>query len=139
MTEKLVSVYGFRLRYGTEDSMAVLRQQRSSDKAHELASALAKDLRSTWVGADESLKTLFSLTSLDDLVQSPMASFTGFLNRVRGRTGGVLAIPREGLCEQERPGISEERLKGTAVQLPEATKRSGRKAVTPCFLHRPNT
>ena len=40
--EKLVSVYGFRLRYGTEDSMAVLRQQRSSDKAHELASALAK-------------------------------------------------------------------------------------------------
>ena len=82
--EKLVSVYGFRLRYGTEDSMAVLRQQRSSDKAHELASALAKDLRSTWEGADESLKTLFSLTSLDDLVQSPMASFTGFLNRVRG-------------------------------------------------------
>ena len=51
---------------------------------HELASALAKDLRSTWEGADESLKTLFSFTSLDDLVQSPMASFTGFLNRVRG-------------------------------------------------------
>ena len=36
------------------------------------------------------------------------------------RSGGVLAIPREGLCEQERPGISEERLKGTAVQLPAA-------------------
>jgi hypothetical protein len=47
-------------------------------------SVLTKDLESTWDKGEQSLKTLFSLNSLDDLVLAPMSSFTGFLNRVQG-------------------------------------------------------
>lgn len=82
--EELVSRYGLRSQYEEDQSMVSLRQQRSQDRSHELVSVLTKDLKSTWEEGEQSLKTLFSLTSLDDLVLAPMSSFTGFLNRVRG-------------------------------------------------------
>ena len=82
--EKLVGVYGFRTQYEAGETMVSLRQQRNEDKSEVMVGRLTKDLRSTWEGADDSLKTLFSLTSLDDLVLAPMSDFTGFLNRVRG-------------------------------------------------------
>jgi hypothetical protein len=82
--EELVTRYGFRSQYEEDQSMVSLRQQRSQDRSHELVSVLTKDLESTWEKGEQSLKTLFSLTSLDDLVLAPMSSFTGFLNRVRG-------------------------------------------------------
>jgi len=82
--EELVSRYGFRSQYEEDQSMVSLRQQRSQDRSQELVSVLTKDLKSTWEEGEQSLKTLFSLNSLDDLVLAPMSSFTGFLNRVRG-------------------------------------------------------
>ena len=51
-----------------------------------MESRLTKDLRSTWEHTEESLKTLYSLGSLEDLVLAPMQPFTGFLNKVsKGR------------------------------------------------------
>jgi hypothetical protein len=82
--EELVTRYGFRSQYEEDQSMVYLRQQRSQDRSHELVSVLTKDLKSTWEEGEQSLKTLFSLTSLDDLVLAPMSTFTGFLNRVQG-------------------------------------------------------
>ena len=82
--EEVVTRYGFRSQYEDDQSMVSLRQQRSQDRSHELVSVLTKDLESTWETGEQSLKTLFSLNSLDDLVLAPMSSFTGFLNRVRG-------------------------------------------------------
>jgi hypothetical protein len=82
--EEVLTRYGFRSQYEEDQSMVSLRQQRSQDRSHELVSVLTKDLESTWEEGDQSLKTLFSLNSLDDLVLAPMSSFTGFLNRVRG-------------------------------------------------------
>jgi hypothetical protein len=76
--------YGFRSQYEEDQSMVSLRQQRSQDRSHELVSVLTKDLESNWEEGEQSLKTLFSLNSLDDLVLAPMSSFTGFLNRVQG-------------------------------------------------------
>jgi hypothetical protein len=82
--EEVVTRYGFRSQYEEDQSMVSLRQQRSQDRSHELVSVLTKDLKSTWEKGEQSLKTLFSLNSLDDLVLAPMSSFTGFLNRVQG-------------------------------------------------------
>ena len=82
--EEVLTRYGFRSQYEEEQSMVSLRQQRSQDRSHELVSVLTKDLQSTWEKGEQSLKTLFSLNSLDDLVLAPMSSFTGFLNRVQG-------------------------------------------------------
>ena len=84
--DKLVSVYGFKTQYEEDQTMVTLRQQRSMDRSQEMESRLTKDLRSTWDRAEESLKTLFSLSSLEDLVLAPMQTFTGFLNKVsKGR------------------------------------------------------
>ena len=84
--DKLVSVYGFKTQYEEDQTMVTLRQQRSVDRSQEMESRLTKDLRSTWDRAEDSLKTLFSLGSLDDLVLAPMQTFTGFLNKVsKGR------------------------------------------------------
>ena len=84
--DKLVSVYGFKTQYEEDQTMVTLRQQRSVDRSQEMESRLTKDLRSTWDRAEESLKTLFSLSSLEDLVLAPMQTFTGFLNKVsKGR------------------------------------------------------
>ena len=86
--DKLVSVYGFKTQYEEDQTMVTLRQQRSVDRSQQMESRLTKDLRSTWDRAEESLKTLFSLSSLEDLVLAPMQTFTGFLNKVReGRDG----------------------------------------------------
>ena len=82
--EEVVTRYGFRSQYEEDQSMVSLRQQRSQDRSHELVSVLTKDLESTWEKGEQSLKILFSLNSLDDLVLAPMSSFTGFLNRVQG-------------------------------------------------------
>ena len=81
--EKLVGIYGFRTQYEGGQTMVALRQQRSQDNAGVLAQTLNKELKSTWDAAAEELKTQFSLTSLDDLIQAPMTTFTGFLNRHR--------------------------------------------------------
>ena len=81
--EKLVEVYGFRTQYDEDQTMVSLRQQRSQDRSEEMEARLTKDLKSTFEGAEDSLKTLFSLSSLEDLVNAPMSSFTGFLNKVR--------------------------------------------------------
>ena len=84
--DKLVSVYGFKTQYEEDQTMVTLRQQRSVDRSQEMESRLTKDLRSTWDRAEDSLKTLFSLGSLEDLVLAPMQTFTGFLNKVsKGR------------------------------------------------------
>lgn len=84
--EKLVSVYGFKTQYEENQTMVTLRQQRSQDRSQQMEGRLAKDLRSTWDRAEDSLKTLFSLGSLEDLVLAPMQTFTGFLNKVsKGR------------------------------------------------------
>ena len=48
-----------------------------------LAQTLNKELKSTWDAASDELKTQFALTSLDDLVQGQLTTFTGFLNRHR--------------------------------------------------------
>jgi hypothetical protein len=82
--EEVLTRYGFRSQYEEDQSMVSLRQQRSQDRSHELVSVLTKDLESSWEKGEQSLKTLFSLTALDDLVLAPMSSFTGFLNRVQG-------------------------------------------------------
>jgi hypothetical protein len=82
--EEVVTRYGFRSQYEENQSMVSLRQQRSQDRSHELVCVLTRDLKSTWEEGEQSLKTLFSLNSLNDLVLAPMSSFTGFLNRVRG-------------------------------------------------------
>ena len=84
--DKLVSVYGFKTQYEEDQTMVTLRQQRSVDRSQEMESRLTKDLRSTWDRSEESLRTLFSLDSLEDLVLAPMQTFTGFLNKVsKGR------------------------------------------------------
>jgi len=82
--EGVVSRYGFRTHYEEDQSMVNLRQERAQDRSQELVSVLTKELKSTWEEGEQSLKTLFSLTSLEDLVLAPMSTFTGFLNRVRG-------------------------------------------------------
>ena len=81
--QKLAGIYGFKVQFGETPSMVAFRQQRSQDKSGELAVLLTKDLRSTWEGAPDNLKTLFALSSLDDLVHAPMTTFTGFLNKTR--------------------------------------------------------
>ena len=84
--EKLVTVYGFKTQYEEDQTMVTLRQQRSVDRSQEMEGRLTKDLRSTWDRAEDSLKTLFSLGSLEDLVLAPLQTFTGFLNKVsKGR------------------------------------------------------
>ena len=84
--EKLVSVYGFKTQYEEDETMVTLRQQRSVDRSQEMEGRLTKDLRSTWDRAEDSLKTLFSLGSLEDLVLAPLQTYTGFLNKVcKGR------------------------------------------------------
>jgi len=90
--EELVTRYVFRSQYEEDQSMVSLRQQRSQDRSHELVSVLTKDLESTWEKGEQSLKTLFSLNSLDDLVLAPMSSFTGFLNRVQGNREKFWAV-----------------------------------------------
>lgn len=82
--EKLVSVYGLKTQYEGGDTMTSLRQQRSQDKSQELVAILLKDLKSTWDGSDAEVRTQFQLESLEDLVQSAIGTFTGFLNKVRG-------------------------------------------------------
>jgi len=82
--EGVVSRYGFRTHYEEDQSMVNLRQERAQDRSQELVSVLTKELKSTWEDGEQSLKTLFSLTSLEDLVLAPMSTFTGFLNRVQG-------------------------------------------------------
>ena len=86
--EKLVGIYGFKTKFGDDQTMVALRLIRSKDKSEEVAVALAKALRSTWDGAPDDLKQQFKLKSLEDLVQAPMASFTGFLNKLRGGRDG---------------------------------------------------
>lgn len=81
--EKLVSVYGLKTQYEGGDTMTSLRQQRSQDKSQELVTILLKDLKSTWDGSDKDLRTLFNVSSLDELVQAPMGNFTGFLVKHR--------------------------------------------------------
>ena len=84
--EKLVTVYGFKTHYEEDQRMVTLRQQRSVDRSQEMEGRLTKDLRSTWDRAEDSLKTLFSLGSLEDLVLAPLQTYTGFLNKVsKGR------------------------------------------------------
>jgi hypothetical protein len=90
--EEVLTRYGFRSQYEEDQSMVSLRQQRSQDRSHELVSVLTKDLESTWEKGEQSLKTLFSLNSLDDLVLAPMSSFTGFLNRVQGNREKFWAV-----------------------------------------------
>jgi len=82
--EELVSRYEIRTQYEDDQSMVNLRQERAQDRSQELVSVLTKELKSTWEEGKQSLKTLFSLTSLEDLVLAPLSTFTGFLNRVRG-------------------------------------------------------
>jgi len=82
--EEVVSRYGFRTQYEEDQSMVNLRQERAQDRSQELVSVLTKELKSTWEEGKQELKTLFSLTSLEDLVLAPMSTFTGFLNRVQG-------------------------------------------------------
>lgn len=86
--EKLVGIYGFKTKFGDDQTMVALRLIRSKDKSEDVAIALAKALRSTWDGAPDDLKKQFKLTSLEELVQAPMASFTGFLNKLRGGRQG---------------------------------------------------
>jgi len=86
--EKLISVYGFRTQYEGDQTIISLRQQRSQDKAEDLASILQKDLKSTWDSSEHQFRGLFTLGSLDELIQGPMSSFTGFLNKVRGGRDG---------------------------------------------------
>ena len=81
--EKLVGIYGFKTQYEVGQTMVALRQQRSQDNAAVLAQTLNKELKSTWDAASDELKTQFALTSLDDLVQGQLTTFTGFLNRHR--------------------------------------------------------
>jgi len=78
-----VSIYGFKTQYKVGQTMVALRQQRSQDNAAVLAQTLNKELKSTWNAASDELKTQFALTSLDDLVQGQLTTFTGFLNRHR--------------------------------------------------------
>ena len=82
--EKLVSNYGFKTQYDSDQTMQSLRQQRAKDRSHEMYGLLIKDLKSTWDSSEDDLKRYFSLTSLDDLITCPMSSFTGFLFKVRG-------------------------------------------------------
>ncbi len=82
--DELVSRYGFRTRYEEDQSMMEVRQQRSQERSQALIDSLSSDLKSTWEGADSQLTTLFSFSSLEDLVLAPISAFTGFLNRVRG-------------------------------------------------------
>ena len=86
---KLVCVYGLKTQYEGGDTMTSLRQQRSQDKSQGLVAILMKDLKSTWDGSDAEVRTLFELESLEDLVQSAMGTFTGFLNKVRGGRDGL--------------------------------------------------
>ena len=86
--DKLVSVYGFKTHYEGDTSAVALRKRRSLDRSQELMGVLFKDLKTTWENAPENLKTLFSLSSLEDLVNAPMNDFTGFLNRVRKNREG---------------------------------------------------
>lgn len=90
--EGLVSRYGFRTQYEEDQSMVNLRQERAQDRSQELVSVLTKELKSTWEEGEQSLKTLFTLTSLEDLVLAPMSSFTGFLNRVSGNRNKFWAV-----------------------------------------------
>jgi len=80
----VVSRYGFRTQYEEDQSLVNLRQERAQNRSQELVGILTKELKSTWEDGKQKLKTLFSLTSLEDLILAPMSSFTGFLNRVRG-------------------------------------------------------
>ena len=86
--DKLVSVYGFRVQYDGDQSAVALRQKRSQDKGQELIELLYRDLKSTWDNAPDNFKTLFSLASLEELVNAPMNDFTGFLNKVRKNREG---------------------------------------------------
>ena len=82
--EKLVINYGFKTQYDADQTMQSLRQQKAKDKSNEMYGSLIKDLKSTWESSDDDLKRYFSLTSLDDLINVQMSSFTGFLFKVRG-------------------------------------------------------
>jgi hypothetical protein len=93
--EEVVSRYGFRTQYEDDQSMIEVRQQRSQDRSQGLVNVLTKDLKSTWEEGKQELKTLFSLTSLEDLVLAPLSSFTGFLNRVRGSREGFWSVHSE--------------------------------------------
>jgi len=90
--EQVVSRYGFRTQYEENQSMVTLRQERAQDRSQELVSVLTKDLKTTWEEGNKELKTLFSLTSLEDLVLAPMSTFTGFLNRVQGNRKTFWAV-----------------------------------------------
>ena len=81
--EKLNSVYELKTRYKGGDTMNSLRQKRSQDKSQKLVAILLKDLKSTWNGSDEDLRTLLNVSSLDHLVHAPMGPFTGFLVKHR--------------------------------------------------------
>ena len=87
---------------------------------------LFKDLKTTWENAPENLKTLFSNLILEDLVNAPMNDFTGFLNRVRKNREGFLDVPRSRLSPQGRPGVPEDHLTRSTVQLQKKTERSRR-------------
>ena len=82
--EKVVGIYGFKTQYEGEQTIVSLRQQRSQDKAQELVALLLKDLKPTWEASEHQYRSMFSLGSLEDLVQGSMSSFTGFLNKFRG-------------------------------------------------------
>ena len=90
--QKLVSVYGFKTQYDGDHTAISLRQQRSQDRSKEMVGTLLKDLKSTWDNSEHELRTIFSLNSLEDLVEGQMSSFTGFLNKVRGGRDGFWAF-----------------------------------------------
>ena len=126
--DKLVSVYGFKTHYEGDTSAVALRKRRSLDRSQELMGVLFKDLKTTWENAPENLKTLFSLSSLEDLVNAPMNDFRlhGVPEQGQKEPRRVLNVPRSRLSPQGRPGVPEDHLTRSTVQLQKKTKRSRR-------------
>ena len=90
--QKLIGVYGFRTQTDSEQTSVAIRQQRNTDRSKEVIGILIADLKSTWEQSDQELRTQFSINSLEDLVESPLNIFTGFLNKVRSGRDGFWSI-----------------------------------------------
>ena len=74
--------YGVKVQDATEKGMASLRKQEREEKSLFWKMILSKELDQRWFNStNEELRKQFNIKTLQELIESPIRTFTGFLNK----------------------------------------------------------
>tara|TARA_B100000123_G_scaffold179491_1_gene133589 strand:- start:399 stop:1358 length:960 start_codon:yes stop_codon:yes gene_type:complete len=82
---KICTKYGVNIQDANAKGVETLRKQERSEKGVFWRLILEKELDQKWFkGADESIKKQFNIKNLQELHESPIRTFTGFIIKVCG-------------------------------------------------------